>query len=185
MMIAGLIGSVYQKYANYVLFEVNGVIYEVFMSIHSIARIESKATILITQIVREDGISLYGFLDRGEKGVFDTLIKINGIGPKVAISICSTFVADDFIKIVNNNDFASLKKVQGIGEKMAKRIIVELSGKLESLPTSNLSNAKNEALKGLESLGFKSNDILPLVQNSTSNNSAKIIKEVLQKIKGK
>lgn len=182
-MIAALIGSVYKKNATSVFFNVNGVVYEVFMSLNSLANVEENDTLLITQIIREDSMILYGFLDKSEKDLFDMLIKINGIGPKVAITICSSFSPQDFIDIVYNNDFVGLKKVPGIGEKMAKRIMVEIAGKLDSISTYSLPQHKKEAIEALESLGFKVTDIIAFVENSQATNTSSIIKETLQKIK--
>lgn len=183
-MIAGLIGKVFKKNINNVLFNVNGVIYEVNMSLNSISKIKNEDILLTTQIIREDSITLYGFLNKDEKDLFDNLIKINGIGPKVAISICSSFTPSEFILISNNNDFTSLKKVPGIGEKMAKRIIVEISGKLNDIKYDALEQPKIEALKALETLGFKSNEILKVLDGINLTSVESIIKEALQKLKG-
>lgn len=182
-MIAGLIGSVYNKNGNSVLFNVNGVIYEVFMSLNSISSIKDNDILLITQITREDGVFLYGFLQKSEKDLFDTLIKINGIGPKVAMAICSSFNPNEFIHIAYNNDFVSLKKVPGIGEKMAKRIIVEISGKLESIDNSSLPQHKSQAIEALESLGFKRSDFIKIIEDSKLSNTQDIIKEALKSLR--
>lgn len=182
-MIAGLIGSVYKRNVNSVLFNVNGVIYEVFMSLNAISALKENDCILATQIIREDSITLYGFLDNDEKNLFDNLIKINGIGPKVALNICSAFKPAEFLRLANNNDFALLKKVQGIGEKMAKRIIVEISGKLSNIAEIGLPQSKLDALNALESLGFKNSDILKALEKVKSTSTESIIKEVLQSIK--
>ena len=181
-MIAGLIGNVYSKSGNSVLFNVGGVIYEVFMSINALSNLKDSDTLLITQIVREDGIFLYGFLQKSEKDLFDTLIKINGIGPKVAMAICSSFAPSEFISIAYNNDFTSLKKVPGIGEKMAKRIIVEISGKLEVIDSTSIPQHKKDAITALESLGFKRNDFMKIIENSTHSNTQDIIKEALKNL---
>ena len=182
-MIAGLIGSVYKRIASGVLFNVNGVIYEVSMSLNALTCVKENDTLLITQIIREDSIALYGFLSKDEKDLFDNLIKINGIGPKVALSICSTFKPAEFLNIANSNDFSSLKKVPGIGEKMAKRIIVEISGKLGNIAELNLPQSKIDALNALESLGFKNAEILAMLENVESTSTEGIIKEALQKLK--
>ncbi|MGX2981733.1 Holliday junction branch migration protein RuvA [Helicobacter sp. 23-1045] len=182
-MIAGLIGSVYKRGVSGVLFNVNGVIYEVSMSLNALSCVKENDTLLITQIIREDSIALFGFLNKDEKDLFDNLIKINGIGPKVALSICSAFKPAEFLNIANCNDFATLKKVPGIGEKMAKRIIVEISGKLGAIAQLNLPQSKIDALNALESLGFKNSEILKMLQNAESTTTEGIIKEILQKMK--
>lgn len=182
-MIAGLIGSVYKRGVGSVLFNVNGVIYEVSMSLNALPSVKENDTLLITQIIREDSIALYGFLSKDEKDLFDNLIKINGIGPKVALSICSAFKPAEFLNIANSNDFTTLKKVPGIGEKMAKRIIVEISGKLGNIAQLNLPQSKIDALNALESLGFKNSEILKMIENTTATSTEAIIKEALQGLK--
>lgn len=182
-MIAGLIGSVYKRGVGGVLFNVNGVIYEVSMSLNALPSVKENDTLLITQIIREDSIALYGFLNKDEKDLFDNLIKINGIGPKVALSICSAFKPAEFLNIANSNDFTMLKKVPGIGEKMAKRIIVEISGKLGNIAQLNLPQSKIDALNALESLGFKNSEILKMIENTTATSTEAIIKEALQGLK--
>ncbi len=182
-MIAGLIGSVYKRGVGGVLFNVNGVIYEVSMSLNALPSVKENDTLLITQIIREDSIALFGFLNKDEKDLFDNLIKINGIGPKVALSICSTFKPAEFLNIANSNDFTMLKKVPGIGEKMAKRIIVEISGKLGNIAQLNLPQSKIDALNALESLGFKNSEILKMIENTTATSTEAIIKEALQGLK--
>lgn len=182
-MIAGLIGSVYKRGVGGVLFNVNGVIYEVSMSLNALPSVKENDTLLITQIIREDSIALYGFLNKDEKDLFDNLIKINGIGPKVALSICSAFKPAEFLNIANSNDFTTLKKVPGIGEKMAKRIIVEISGKLGNIAQLNLPQSKIDALNALESLGFKNSEILKMIENTTATSTEAIVKEALQRLK--
>ncbi len=182
-MIAGLIGKIYKKEITHILINVNGVIYEVFVSLNTLPRIKDDDILLITQIIREDSMSLFGFLEKDEKEVFDNLIKISGIGPKVAMSICSTFNPQDVINIIHNNDFTNLKKVPGIGEKMAKRIIVEMSGKIDNIQSINIPNSKREAILALESLGFKFTEISKFIEQSNHQTTQEIIKEVLQKIK--
>lgn len=182
-MIAGLIGSVYKRGVGGVLFNVNGVIYEVSMSLNALPSVKENDTLLITQIIREDSIALYGFLSKDEKDLFDNLIKINGIGPKVALSICGAFKPAEFLNIANSNDFTTLKKVPGIGEKMAKRIIVEISGKLGNIAQLNLPQSKIDALNALESLGFKNSEILKMIENTTATSTEAIIKEALQGLK--
>ena len=177
-MIAGLIGEVYKRDTNKILFNVNGVIYEVFMSLHSIK--EVKNTILITQIIREDSITLFGFLNTNEKALFENLIKINGVGPKMAMAICNYFNYEELINIVNSNNFDLLKKVPGVGLKTAQRIIIEIGGKLDSVDF--FSKNKHDALLALEALGFKHSEIGKLIQDSISTNTNDIVKEVLQKI---
>lgn len=153
------------------------------MPLNALDSLNGECEIQISQITKEDGISLYGFLDLKQKNMFDNLIKVSGIGAKIALALCSYFDYGDFLGVINANDFNALKKVPGIGEKMAKKIIFELSGKLENVALQNLSSPKQSALNALESLGFKSSEMLHLIQKIDSQNTQEIIKECLKSVK--
>ena len=156
-MIIGLIGKVVKKEPTVVWLNVNGVIYEVFVSLNCSSKIISdEVKFEITEVIREDAHNLYGFLDTNEKKLFDTVIKINGVGPKVGLAICSTFTPTSFAQIITNHDVNMLKRVPGIGPKGASRILVELSGfVVDGLESGEDSNINLEASLALESLGFK------------------------------
>jgi len=156
-MIIGLIGKVVKKEPTVVWLNVNGVIYEVFVSLNCSSKIISdEVKFEITEVIREDAHNLYGFLDTNEKKLFDTVIKINGVGPKVGLAICSTFTPTSFAQIITNHDVNMLKRVPGIGPKGASRILVELSGfVVDGLESGEDSNINLEASLALESLGSK------------------------------
>lgn len=177
-MIAGLRGKVFTKSTTKILLDVSGVIYEVFMPLNDIEKVKQEDTILTTQIIREDASLLFGFLDVAQKQAFDNLIKISGVGPKVALTICNYFTPIELITITTNNDYISLKKVPGIGEKSAKRIILEL--KIDNINKNDLNTPKQEAISALESLGFKKDEIIKLIEKSTSTITQDIIKDVLR-----
>jgi len=180
-MIVGLEGIVVQKHPSYVHISVNGVVYEVLVSIHCSSAIESKNIFLHTvQIIREDANLLFGFIDIDEKKMFERLIKINGIGPKVALAICSTFNPKNFSSIVANNDVEMLKRVPGIGAKSAKRILVELAEFNIGAANDAISQAQMEAAIALESLGFKKESIQKVLQKCKSTDTASLVKEALQ-----
>lgn len=184
-MIVGLIGKVIKKEPTLLNVNVNGIIYEVFVSINCSSKIISEDIKLeITHIIREDSQSLYGFLDPNEKKLFDTVIKINGVGPKVALAICSTFTPTSFAQIVNEHDISMLKRVPGIGPKGASRILVELSGFIiDSSNKDDLSsNSSLEASLALESLGFKKDLITKVLSTCTSTNTSDLVKEALKKL---
>ena len=153
-MIVGLIGKVVKKEPTSLQLNVGGVIYEVFVSLNCSSKIISdEITLEITEIIREDAHNLYGFLDSNEKKLFDTVIKINGVGPKVALAICSTFTPSSFAQIVTSNDVNMLKRVPGIGPKGASRILVELSGFIvDGASSDEATNINIEASLALESL---------------------------------
>jgi len=184
-MIVGLIGKLVKKEPTYIHLNVNGVIYEVFVSVNCSSSINNKDDInlYITQIIREDTNMLFGFLNIHEKTMFDTVIKINGVGPKVAMAICSTFTPSTFSNIISANDVSSLKRVPGIGPKSASRILVELSGVVlgENSVQSQHSN-KNDAFLALESLGFKKELITSTLNNITAIDTSEIVKEALKRL---
>jgi len=185
-MIVGLIGKITKKEPTLLNVNVNGIIYEVFVSFNCSSKIISDDVKLeITHIIREDSQSLYGFLDSNEKKLFDTVIKINGVGPKVALAICSTFTPTSFAQIVNENDVSMLKRVPGIGPKGASRILVELSGFIvdsnDSDDSSSLSSSFEAAL-ALESLGFKKDIVTKILKTCVSSNTSDLVKEALKKL---
>ncbi|MCX6062407.1 MAG: Holliday junction branch migration protein RuvA, partial [Campylobacterales bacterium] len=128
-MIVGLIGNIDHKEPSKIHLEVNGIIYEVFISFHTYGELTDKSMRLyISHVIREDAQQLYGFSQKGEKTLFEGMLKINGIGPKAALAICSTFTPEQFAGIISSKDVNALKKVPGIGPKSAARIMVELAG---------------------------------------------------------
>lgn len=185
-MIVGLVGKITKKEPTLLNINVNGIIYEVFVSINCSSKIISDEVKLeITHIIREDSQSLYGFLDSNEKKLFDTVIKINGVGPKVALAICSTFTPSSFAQIVSSNDISMLKRVPGIGPKGASRILVELSGFIiDSNENSDgsLLSSSFEASLALESLGFKKDEISKVLKTCISANTSDLVKEALKKL---
>lgn len=186
-MIVGIEGKVVKKEPTLIHINVNGLTYEVFVSINcSSAIIEESVRLHTTQILKEDSNNLYGFLDINEKILFDTVIKINGVGPKAAMAICSTFTPSSFAQIVETSDIAMLKRVPGIGPKGASRILVELSGFVLVNSDENHENNFGEnataAVMALESLGFKKDQINKVLKTCTQTDTSGIVKEALKKL---
>ncbi len=185
-MIVGLDGVVERKEPHFIHLNVNGVIYEVSISLQSFSAISTQSIRLhISHIVREDAELLFGFIEIGEKTLFERLLKISGVGPKVALAICSTFSPSSFADLIASNDIAMLKKVPGIGPKSAGRILVELSGfdtELLNSGSSELPKASSEAMQALESLGFKRSDISKVLNKCSSKETASLVKEALKKL---
>ena len=183
-MIVGLIGKVVKKEPTSLQLNVGGVIYEVFVSLNCSSKIISdEITLEITEIIREDAHNLYGFLDSNEKKLFDTVIKINGVGPKVALAICSTFTPSSFAQIVTSNDVNMLKRVPGIGPKGASRILVELSGFIvDGASSDEATNINIEASLALESLGFKKDIVTIILKSCTSTTTSELVREALRKL---
>jgi holliday junction DNA helicase RuvA len=185
-LIVGLEGNIEKKEPTLLHINNSGVVYEVFVSINCSSKIiDDKIKLFITHIIKEDLQCLYGFLDVNEKKLFDTVIKINGVGPKVALAICSTFTPSSFAKIVSSNDVSMLKRVPGIGPKGASRILVELSGFIVDDMNSedeNLSHSKLEASLALESLGFKKDLISKVLKSCIATQTSLLVKEALKKL---
>eukprot|EP01156_Anaeramoeba_ignava_P002562 Anaeramoba_ignava/a218745_79.p2 GENE.a218745_79~~a218745_79.p2 ORF type:complete len:187 (+),score=-16.51 a218745_79:30-590(+) len=184
-MIVGIEGSLEKKDPTFIHLNVNGLIYEVFVSLNcSSAIIDKKVKLHTTQIIKEDSNTLYGFLDLNEKKLFDTVIKINGVGPKVAMAICSTFTPSSFEQIVNTSDISMLKRVPGIGPKGASRILVELSGFVvdSSGGDSSLNQSASEAVMALETLGFKKDQINKVLSTCSGSDTSSLVKEALKKL---
>ncbi|WP_456457164.1 Holliday junction branch migration protein RuvA [Nitratifractor sp.] len=182
-MLVGIEGKIEAKEPTYLHLNVGGLIYEVNVSVNSSNAIEGKEVrLFVTQILREDADLLYGFVDRNEKKMFDTLLKINGVGPKVAQAVCSTFTPETFARIVASKDVGLLKRVPGIGPKAASRILVELADFIvESGETKQSATEQNEALLALESLGFKKEAIRKALAGE-SGDTATLVKIALKKL---
>ncbi|WP_072682075.1 Holliday junction branch migration protein RuvA [Arcobacter sp. LA11] len=184
-MIVGLEGNIEKKEPTLLNLNVNGIIYEVFVSINCSSKIvNNKIKLFITHIIREDSQTLYGFLDSNEKKLFDTVIKINGVGPKVALAICSTFTPTSFSQIVSSNDVSMLKRVPGIGPKGASRILVELSGFIidGDEEGENSASSSLEASLALESLGFKKDIVSKVLKTCDATSTSDLVKQALKKL---
>jgi len=184
-MIVGIKGEVVYKEPTILHIFINGLIYEVNVSLNTSNRVvlSDNIELFTTYIVREDAHLLYGFLTKDEKKMFDTLLKINGIGPKVALAVCSTFAPETFAKIIASKDVNMLKKVPGIGPKAASRILVELDSFIEFQSSSSnvIDESYNKALLALESLGFKKDAIKKALKDE-SGSTEELVKIALKKL---
>ena len=182
-MIVGIEGIVERKEPTFVHLNVSGIIYEVQVSINTSSSItEKKVKLFVTQIIREDAHLLFGFMELNEKKMFDTVLKINGVGPKVGLAICSTFTPETFAKVVASKDVSMLKRVPGVGPKAASRILVELADFIvDGNETSQSSGAMSDAMMALESLGFKKDVIQKALAGATGDTST-LVKEGLKRL---
>ncbi|SFV63956.1 Holliday junction DNA helicase RuvA [hydrothermal vent metagenome] len=182
-MIVGIEGTIEKKDPTFIHLNVNGVIYEVNISVNTSQSItQNRVKLLVTQIIREDANLLFGFMEANEKKMFDTLIKINGVGPKVAMATCSTFAPTTFSRVVADKDVTLLKRVPGIGAKSASRILVELADFIvDSNADTSVDNGMSDAILALESLGFKKEHIQKALVGATGDVSA-LVKHGLKKL---
>lgn len=184
-MIVGLTGNIIYKEPGFVHIDVKGVVYEVFISLQTFAAIaKDNISLFTTQIIREDAHLLFGFIEMSEKKMFTKLLKINGVGPKVAMAICSTYSPSQFATVISNKDMNGVKKVPGIGPKSAGRILVELVGfdaELLATPNSESSSvAFSQASEALEALGFKKDKIAKVLSACKSEETSGLVKEALK-----
>lgn len=171
-MIAFLRGVLAGKTQTMAFLDVGGVGYGVSMSAHSLQQLPEvgeEARVHTILQVREDAVSLYGFASLEEKALFEKLISVNSVGPKVALAALSVFSPDALIKAISAQDVASVQRIPGVGKKTASRIILELKGSFEqgfeSLlePEGGASGAPSAAQAGageaLLSMGFTSAEV--------------------------
>ena len=167
-MIGSLIGLIKEKTPSSILLEVNGIGYEIAVPLSTsfqLPNVGESAYLLTHLVVREDQHSLYGFATDEERKLFRALIKISGVGAKLAITILSGTNVNGFIQSVINEDIDALVHLPGIGKKTAERLIVEMKDKVSeissdenSLSESNENSAVAEAINALVNLGYKTKD---------------------------
>jgi Holliday junction DNA helicase RuvA len=171
-MIGRLNGVLLEKTPPLVLLDVNGVGYECEVPMSTFYNLPAigERTVLLTQfIVREDAQLLYGFGSERERQTFRQLVKVNGVGPKMALSILSGLSVDDLIQAVAVQETAMLTRVPGVGKKTAERLLLELKDKfkLDGIAISNASHAKstsNDVLNALLALGYNEREALAAVK---------------------
>lgn len=163
-MIAHLRGRLLTKHPNQVVVETGGVGYDVTISVPTFSDLPGvggEVALHIHTHVREDLIALYGFLRPAEKQLFEKLITVSGIGPKLAITILSGMAADEMVGAIRGNDIARLTRIPGIGKKTAERMVLELRDKLPpagvgEAPAASVMNATEEdVLSALVNLGYQ------------------------------
>lgn len=163
-MIAHLRGKLLAKHPNQAIVETGGVGYDVTITIPTFSDLPATGAEVALHIhthVREDQIALYGFLRPSEKLLFEKLITVSGIGPKLAITILSGMAADEMVRAIRGNDVTRLTRIPGIGKKTAERMVLELRDKLPepgpaSAPSAPPMNALEEdVLSALVNLGYQ------------------------------
>jgi Holliday junction DNA helicase RuvA len=159
-MIAQLTGTVRHLTTEKVVIEVGGVGYSLSITPRTSSRVTmgSVITIFTTLVVREDSMTLFGFLDAQERDLNETLQTVTGIGPKVALAITGALSPDELARAIASDDIATIEKVPGIGRKGAQRLILELKGKLLSdaapSPQQKSSPVREQLIAALTGLGF-------------------------------
>ncbi len=169
-MIGRLTGNLLEKRPPLVLLDVQGVGYEVdvpMSSFYNLPAVGERVTLLTHFVVREDAQLLYGFLTAKERDAFRVLIRITGVGPKLALSVLSGLSVDELAQAVALQETSRLTRVPGIGKKTAERLLLELKGKLaDALPVaaSSAAGVAHDALNALLALGYSDKEALPVLK---------------------
>ena len=189
-------GTLELKTLNYIVIDVNGVGFKIFMSESAIQRLDEtgKNIKIYTHMqVREDDISLYGFITNEELRMFELLLSVSGVGAKSAINMLSSITPSKFALAVISNDVKTLTKIPGIGTKSAQRIILELKDKLkteESITKDDIEiknsiiedNKLEEAIQALKVLGYTRQEIENVIKKIDTTNLS--IEDVIRKALG-
>lgn len=186
-MIARISGKLIDKQPPELLVDVGGVGYAVLAPMSTVFDLPAlgEAVILLTHFhVREDAQVLYGFLTGAERSLFRSLIKVNGVGAKMALAVLSTMNPGEFSLCVQNGDVSALTRVPGIGKKTAERLVVEMRDKLADLgPMTTSSGTASgavapandplaEAQQALEALGYKPQDAMKMLKKVAGTDSS-------------
>src|SRR5216683_6102099 len=161
-MIAHLRGKLITKHPNEAIVEAAGVGYQVNISIPTftgLPALGSEVSLFIHTHVREDALALFGFLKSEDKQLFEKLLSVSGIGPKLAITILSGMAADAMVGAIRGNNVALLTRIPGIGKKTAERMVLELRDKLDSFGTPEAMAAatpvEEDVISALVNLGYQ------------------------------
>ncbi|MDH5472331.1 MAG: Holliday junction branch migration protein RuvA [Gammaproteobacteria bacterium] len=197
-MIGRLRGKILQKQPPQLLIDVQGVGYEVdapMSTFYQLPEVGQDVTLHTHLVVREDAHMLYGFASENERSLFKSLIKINGVGAKLALTILSGMDANEFTRCVLDNDAAALVRMPGIGKKTAERLIIELRDRLKddaphsstpmtsaSMMTAAASTPVSDAVSALIALGYKPQEASRMVRVLSTDGlgAEEIIRQSLQ-----
>ena len=194
-MIGFLRGTLLKKQPPLLILDVNGVGYEIdapMTTFYILPDIGNEIEIFTHLVVRDDAHLLFGFATEDERHLFRNLIKVNGVGAKMALTILSGIEADEFSQCIQNNDAERLIKLPGVGKKTAERLIVEMRDRLDNLPKLTISHENNkareytapvdEAVSALISLGYKPSEasryVLAIAEDNMS--SEQLIRKALK-----
>ena len=164
-MIYSLRGTVLEVTPSFCAIEVNGIGYQIGISLQSYQKLQkdAQAFLFISQIIREDANLLFGFISKEERVLFNLLLSVSGVGPSSALIMLSSLSIEEITEAISSGNSVLLQKVKGIGAKTAQRIVIDLRDKIQILGEvsfkdplmgSSLDSVKQEALKALEVLGI-------------------------------
>jgi len=185
-MIGFLSGKIISSKPTKILLDVNGVGYVVFISINTFEEISNKeiVSIYIHTHVKEDSITLYGFHNESEKDIFELLISISGIGPKLALGVLSGIQTEDLKEAILNGDVSRMVAIPGIGKKTADRLILELRSKVGELRVEGERTVphgvKQESVSALTTLGYNYATAEKVVRQILASSPACTLEELIK-----
>lgn len=178
-MIGSLAGTVVEKTIDEVLLEVAGVGYRVQIPLSTFEALPAvgEETRLVTYLhVRDDELTLYGFAGAGERSLFETLLSVGGVGPRLALHALSSLAPERFVRAIRTQDLATLTGISGVGKKTAERLVLELRDKLDEVGDLGpaeagppLSTDGEDAVKALIALGISRSAAEPAVQRALAD----------------
>src|SRR5271168_4760058 len=178
-MIAHLRGKLIHKQPGQAIVEAAGVGYDVTISVPTftaLPAVGAEASLHIHTQVREDQIALFGFLERDEKRLFERLITVTGVGPKLAITLLSGLSAERAVSAIRAQDHASLTRIPGVGKKLAERLVLELKDKLDDMATApavtSAGPAAEDVLSALVNLGYQRPAAQKAIETAVGKNKA-------------
>lgn len=197
-MIAWLKGELLEKQAPTILLNVNGVGYELeapMTTFYELPEVSETVALFVHMVVREDAQLLFGFASRQQRELFRSLIRVNGVGPKVGLAILSTLSAQELLQCMANEDFKQLTQVPGIGMKTAQRLVVEMKDRLEKefgevalearAQAGSAANDRDDAVAALVSLGYRQADASRIIKSLPAElNSEELIRQALRTLSG-
>ncbi len=192
-MIGHLKGRLVTKRPPQLVMEVSGVGYELeapMSTFYRLPEVGEPLTLLTHLLVREDAQQLYGFASEGERSLFRNLLKVSGVGAKIALGILSGISAEGFRRSVMERDTASLTRIPGIGRKTAERLMVEMADRLEPADTDTQlegetgTRAESEARGALLALGYKPAEVRRMLErwDTSGMNAEQVIREALKRV---
>src|SRR6202167_4076981 len=179
-MIAHLRGRLFSKQPGQAIVEAGGVGYDVTISVPTftaLPREGAEVALFIHTHVREDALALFGFMDRNEKRLFERLITVSGVGPKLAVTILSGLNPQRTVAAIRAQDHATLTRIPGVGKKLAERLVVELKEKLEDLavtaPSAQpVAPAADDVLSALVNLGYQRPAALKAIETAVEKDKS-------------
>lgn len=183
-MYSYIIGKIEEKNFDSIVLENNNIGYIIKVSDSSIYEVGESKKIFLYNHIKEDESSLYGFSEKCEKNFFLTLIKVKGLGPKMALNFLSIYNVEEIIRAINNEDSNFLKKIPKVGDKLSKQIILDLGGKIKLDDEISVDEDIEDVMNALLGLGFKKNEVEKILKNLDKEKSiSEKIKEALKILK--